>query len=91
MNILNRAYIIEQRLQDAFSPAELKVQDDSAQHVGHAGSRDGAGHYTIFISANCFKDKSRVEIHREIYQVLSDMIPQQIHALRIIVIAQAKL
>ncbi len=83
MNRVDRVTLITQRLQAAFSPTELEVQDDSAEHLGHAGSRDGAGHYSVLIAANCFKGKSRIAIHREIYQVLNDLIPQQIHALKI--------
>ncbi len=83
MNTPDRMILIKQRLQTAFSPTRVEVQDDSAQHKGHAGSRDGAGHYTVFIEADCFKGLSRIEIHREIYRVLSDMIPEQIHALQI--------
>jgi BolA protein len=81
MNMLSN--IIKNRLQMAFSPTQLEVQDDSAQHQGHAGSQSGAGHYTIFIAADCFRGLSRVAIHREIYRVLNDLIPEQIHALQI--------
>ena len=83
MNTEDRVALIKQRLQDAFSPTELEVRDDSAAHQGHAGSQGGAGHYSVFIAANCFKGKTRIVIHREIYQILSDLIPEQIHALKI--------
>jgi len=83
MTPLERVALIQQRLQDAFTPTRLEVQDDSAQHKGHAGSQYGAGHYTVIIAADCFKDKSRISVHREIYQVLNDLIPEQIHALQI--------
>ncbi len=83
MTSSNRIATIKQRLLTAFSPAQLEVQDDSAQHAGHAGSQGGAGHYTVIIAADCFKDKTRIAVHREIYDVLADMIPEQIHALRI--------
>jgi BolA protein len=83
MNAAERTVIIYQRLQNTFSPAELKVQDDSAQHIGHAGSQSGAGHYTVIISAECFKGQPAVAVHRAIYQALHDLIPKEIHALRI--------
>ena len=86
MNSKERVSIIQERLQKAFEPAELKIIDDGKEHVGHAGSKDGAGHYTVLISSENFKEKTRVEIHREIYNVLNDLIPQEIHALRIKVI-----
>lgn len=86
MNTEDRVALIKQRLQDAFSPTELKVRDDSAEHQGHTGSQGGAGHYSVFIAADCFKSKTRIAIHREIYQVLNDLIPKQIHALKIKII-----
>jgi BolA protein len=79
----DRHDIIKQRLQNAFSPTHLEVHDDSEQHKGHAGSQGGAGHYTVIIAAECFKDKSRIAVHREIYHLLDDMVPDQIHALKI--------
>lgn len=83
---MDRLQLIQTRLQQSFSPTTLDVLDDSAKHIGHVGSAHGAGHFTIKIAANCFKDKSRLEVHRAIYAVLNDLIPEQIHALRIIVL-----
>ncbi len=85
-----RYAILQQRLQQCFSPSQLEVIDDSHKHVGHAGSRDGAGHYTVIIAADCFANKSRVVVHREIYAVLSDLIPQEIHALQIKITNEVK-
>lgn len=80
---MQRIPLIEERLRAAFAPVMLEVIDDSAQHIGHAGSRDGAGHYTVVIAAACFDGLSRVDAHRKIYAVLADLIPREIHALRI--------
>jgi len=70
-------------LQQTFSPVKLEVIDDSAKHKGHPGNTGSAGHYTVIILAACFAGKSRIQIHREIYAALDDMIPQEIHALQI--------
>ncbi len=83
MNAEQRIETIKQRLEKKFSPERLEVIDDSQQHRGHAGSQQGAGHYTIVIAADGFKQQSRVAIHRAIYQELTDLIPDEIHALRI--------
>jgi BolA protein len=80
---MNRINLIRERLQQAFSPIQLEVIDDSHKHIGHAGAQGGAGHYTVTILADCFKNLSRVEAHRKIYDALDDLIPDQIHALRI--------
>lgn len=80
---LDRIKIITERLQNQFHPSQLEVIDDSHKHVGHAGAEGGAGHYTVIIQADIFKNKSRVDVHREIYHVLDDLIPHEIHALQI--------
>lgn len=83
---MQRIQLIQQRLQDAFSPTHLEVIDDSEKHKGHAGSRDGAGHYTVMIASIYLKDQTRVAAHQKIYEVLNDLIPSQIHAVRIKII-----
>lgn len=85
MDRSQRIQVITERLQKHFSPIALEVQDDSDKHIGHAGSRGGAGHYTVTIQSDCFKNKSRIDAHREIYAVLADLIPHEIHALRIVI------
>lgn len=86
MNTKDRINIITERLQNAFSPTQLEVIDDSHKHIGHAGAQGGAGHYTVIIHSDMFSNKSRVDVHREIYRTLNDMIPHEIHALQIKII-----
>ncbi len=81
--INQRVDLIKDRLEKKFFPMRLEVLDDSEKHKGHPGSTDGAGHFTVIIAATSFAGKSRVAIHREIYDVLADLIPGEIHALRI--------
>ena len=80
---MNRVNLIKSRLEQAFSPAFLEIRDDSEHHKGHVGSQGGAGHYHITIAAPTFSGKSRIAVHREIYAVLADLIPEQVHALQI--------
>jgi BolA protein len=82
---LNRLEVIRTRLEAAFSPTYLQVLDESDQHVGHAGHQGGGRHFAIIIAADCFAGVSRVAAHRQIYALFDDMIPEQIHALRIVV------
>lgn len=86
MNAIEKLQLINQRLTDAFHPSELAVTDDSDQHIGHAGHGGGGRHFSVTISAAYFNDKSRVDAHREIYAQLQDLIPQEIHALKIKII-----
>lgn len=77
------ADIIRERLEKNFSPKQLTIIDDSEKHKGHPGARGGGLHFTVIIAADCFKNCSRIEAHRQIYQVLNDLIPEKIHALSI--------
>ena len=76
---------IEERLA-VLLPISLEIQDDSALHAGHAGNT-GGGHFTLKIVSSQFSQKSQIIRHRLIYQALTDLIPQQIHALSIIAIS----
>lgn len=77
--------IIRSRLA-TLSPIDLEIQDDSAQHAGHKGS-NGGGHFTVKIVSSHFSQKSQIMRHRLIYQLLNDLIPQQIHAISILAIS----
>ena len=78
MTVVNRIEIIRQRLQEALSPSFLEVADESDQHVGHAGHQGGGRHFAIVIAAPAFKGLTRVQAHQRIYDLFTDMIPQQI-------------
>ena len=79
------AETIKQRLAN-FQPSSLELLDDSAMHAGHAGNT-GGGHFTLKIVSSQFSQKSQIIRHRLIYQALSDLIPQHIHAISIIAIS----
>lgn len=74
---------IEAVLKEAFDPQEILVKDQSHLHAGHAGARDGLGHFEVIIVADAFKDANRVQSHRLIYDALGDMMTTDIHALSI--------
>lgn len=79
----DRAAIIYERLQQAFSPAHLEVIDESDQHIGHAGHQGGGRHFAVVIQADALRGLSRVESHRQVYALFADMMPEKIHALKI--------
>lgn len=83
----SRGYLIRARLEQAFSPTHLEVIDESDKHIGHAGHQGGNRHFAIVIAAADFKGLSRVAAHRKIYALFDDMIPNDIHALRISIIS----
>lgn len=80
-----RLQTIREKLIHALEPSHLELLDDSAEHAGHAGSMDGAGHYTLVIDSPLFHGKSKVQMHQMVYEALKGMIGPDIHALRIVI------
>ena len=75
---------IAMKLASAFQPQQLDVVDESHQHVGHAGHRPGGEtHFTVYIVAEAFRGKGRLERHRMINQTLSGELAGGVHALAI--------
>ncbi len=87
MNNEVRMMQMQTLLQAKLKPSLLNIIDDSDKHIGHAGAKGGAGHFTIKISSAVFNNKSRLECHQMIYQALDQLMPQEIHALSIKVMA----
>lgn len=74
---------IRQRLA-ALEPLRLELVDESAMHVGHAGSRAGGNtHWRLTIVSRAFAGKPTVARHRMIYQALGELMQDPIHALAI--------
>jgi BolA family transcriptional regulator, general stress-responsive regulator len=75
---------IEAKLQAAFQPAYLAVIDESAQHRGHAGHREGGEtHFRVEIRAVQFIGQSRIDRSRAIHRVLAEELAGPVHALAI--------
>ena len=79
---MNMIETIRERLAP-LDPESLEVFDDSHEHAGHVGARDGGGHYQLVIVSREFAGKPAVARHRLVYQALSDLMPGRIHALAI--------
>jgi BolA protein len=73
---------LRNRLED-LSPIELEIHDDGADHVGHAGAQNGAGHFSLVIVSKAFCGISRLERHQRVLSRVSDLLPYPIHALSI--------
>ncbi len=74
---------IRHSLAVALAPTELEVRDDSDKHVGHAGARDGRGHFHVHIVSSAFDGLAALARHRAVYAALGDMMTTDIHALAI--------
>ncbi len=73
---------IRAKLDEAFQPSALNVLDESEQHRGHAGYQEGGqSHFRVAITADAFKDMSRIERHRAVHAALGADLIGRIHAL----------
>ncbi|HMV40319.1 BolA family protein [Plasticicumulans sp.] len=74
---------IEACLRAAFDPvSDFAIFDDSAQHAGHAGAREG-GHFRVRIVSPAFAGLNAVKRHRAVYAALGALMQTDIHALGI--------
>ena len=73
-----------ERLTAALSPSRLDLEDQSHQHVGHAGHDPrGESHFALTIESPDFAGLSRVDRQRKIYAALGDLMRERVHALTI--------
>lgn len=73
---------ITQNLTAAFSPERLEVIDESEQHRGHGGYREGGEtHFKVIIRAAAFTGMGRVAQQRAIYAELKAELQERVHAL----------
>jgi BolA family transcriptional regulator, general stress-responsive regulator len=76
-----RIALIRQTLEQAFNPSHLDIEDQSHLHAGHAGAREGKGHFKVEIVAAAFRDKPLIQRHRLVYDALGELMQSDIHAL----------
>ena len=72
---------IEAALRVALDPMELTVADEGHLHVGHAGARDGRGHFRVTMISERFAGMAPLARHRAVYAALGAMMETDIHAL----------
>ncbi len=78
------AQLISDKLQAAFQPSRIRLDDDSARHAGHAGAAPGGeSHFNLEIEAAAFAGLSRVARQRAVYAVLKEELAGQLHALSV--------
>lgn len=74
---------IEAKLRDELDAIEIDVIDESHLHAGHAGAREGGGHFRVDVVSERFVGLSRVAAQRLVYSILADEMKGEIHALSI--------
>lgn len=82
-----RLETIRSRLDDSLHPSVLEIEDDSHLHAGHAGARDGRGHYRVRVVSPAFQGLHPVARHQLIYRALGTLMQTDIHALSITALA----
>jgi stress-induced morphogen len=82
---------IQEKLFAAFFPEHLVVQNVSHKHAKHVHSQGvpqtGETHFDVTIVSDKFKDRTRVERHRMIHEILADELAGPVHALAIKAVA----
>lgn len=73
---------IEEKLTAALKPEAIEVVDESGKHAGHSGARpEGETHFRVMVVASAFEGMNRVARQRQVYDILSEEMSGQIHAL----------
>lgn len=79
---------IKSKLEAAFSPVSLVIEDESHRHAGHAGARpEGETHFRVAIVSPAFAGLGRVERQRRVHAVLAEELRTRVHALSLSVSA----
>ena len=76
---------ITSKLGSALAPEHLRVIDESHQHQGHGGWREGGEtHFRVELVSSAFAGKSRLERHRLVNAALAQELADRVHALAIV-------
>lgn len=81
---MSRQDRILKALNAALAPRAIDVLDESEQHHGHAGWREGGEtHYRVRVISDAFAGRTRIQRHRLVMDVLSGEFETGLHALAI--------
>jgi BolA protein len=76
---------IREKLNEAFTPDQLVIENDSRKHAHHLTARGepntGETHFTITIVSSAFDGRTRIDRQRLVYQVLAEELAGPVHAL----------
>lgn len=78
-----RVDAIRAAIESALAPTALEIEDESHKHAGHAGARDGRGHFRVDVVSSAFTGMSPIARHRAVYAAVGDLMVTDIHALAI--------
>jgi BolA family transcriptional regulator, general stress-responsive regulator len=76
--------LLRHRLEKAFSPTLLRIENKSHLHQGHLPAEESTGetHFAVTLEAEMLRPLSRLERHRRVHAVLEDLFETRgLHAL----------
>lgn len=76
-----RVSAIRAAIETALAPASLEIEDESHKHAGHAGARDGRGHFRVDVVSSAFAGMTPIARHRAVYAAVGELMVTDIHAL----------
>ena len=79
----SRVERIRTELSNALHAESIELVDDSHRHAGHAGARDGRGHFSVRIVSQDFEGLRPLQRHQLVYRSLGTLMQTDIHALSI--------
>ena len=80
---MSRVQQIREALAGALPATTVELIDDSHLHAGHAGARDGRGHFRLRIVSDAFAGLRPLQRHQLVYRSLGELMRTDIHALSI--------
>lgn len=78
-----RVEAIRAAIEAALAPTQLRIEDESHKHIGHAGARDGRGHFRVDVVSTAFAGMTTIARHRAVHAALGELMTTDIHALSI--------
>ncbi len=72
---------LSSKLKENLDVIHLEIKDQSEQHRHHA--EGGSGHYELTIVSSSFRNQTKIQQHRAVYQALAEQMGTEIHALKI--------
>ena len=73
---------IVSKRQKHLEPSFIEVIDESHLHANHnPDAKNGGTHFKVKIISNTFKDKSKIEKHRIVHEILDYELKNGVHAL----------
>ena len=84
--LMNRRYsTIKKKLTERLSPEVLEIRDDSNMHKNHGNIKeeDTETHFYIKIKSSVFNNKSKLSMHKLVYDILKEEFTKGLHALEL--------